>query len=111
MIYFLLISYIFVLTLLTFLFCHIIHENRMKNDLAFFVLCNYILSFSFLIFFFYYTDYLFSLVNILLLLLNTIFLNFEIKGTYDRYKLLSLPYLVYIVFIFFIIFDLFLFNL
>ena len=111
MIYILLFLYIVVLSLITIVFCHIIHENKMKDDLAFFVLCNYILSFSFLIFFFYYFDYLFSLMIILLLLLNTIFLNFEIKGTYDKYKYLSLPYLIYIAFIFFLIFDLFLFNL
>lgn len=111
MIYILLIIYIIVLSLLTFLFCHIIHDSKMKNDLAFFVICNFILSFSFLIFFFYFQDYIFSFVNILLLLINTIFLNYEIKITYDKYKLLSIPYLIYIVFIFFIIFDLLLINL
>ena len=36
---------------------------------------------------------------------------FEIKMTYDKYNILSLPYLIYIVFIFYIIFDLYLMNL
>ena len=103
--------YVVVLLLLSFLFCHIIYEKKMKNDLFFFVLSNFILSFSFLIFFFYYKDYLFSLVNIFFLLVNTIFLSFEIRMTYDKYKLFSMPYLIYIVFIFYLIFDLFLMNL
>lgn len=103
--------YLVVLFLLSFLFCHIIYEKKMKNDLFFFVISNFILSFSFLVFFFYYQDYLFSLVNMFFLLLNTIFLSYEIKMTYDKYKLLSVPYLIYIVFIFYIIFDLYLMNL
>ncbi|MBQ8192594.1 MAG: tryptophan-rich sensory protein [Bacilli bacterium] len=106
----LVIIYAFVLSLLTFLFCHIIHERKMKRDLAFFVISNYILSFSFLIFFFYYKDFLLSIANIILLLINTIFLNYEIKLTYDKYKLLSVPYLIYIVLVLFIIFDLLLMS-
>ena len=35
----------------------------MKSDLAFFVGCNYILSFSFLLFLFYFNDYLISLTD------------------------------------------------
>lgn len=108
---YLLIIYLIVLSLLSFLFCHIIYERKMKNDLLFFVCCNFLLSFSFLLFLFYFQDYLFSLANIFLLLVNTIFLNYEIKNTYDKYKLLSIPYFIYVVFIFFIIFDLFLMNL
>ncbi len=108
---YLLIVYLVVLSLLSFLFCHLIYEKKMKNDLFFFVISNFILSFSFLVFFFYYEDYLFSLVNMFFLLLNTIFLSFEIKMTYDKYKVLSIPYLIYIVFIFYIIFDLYLMNL
>lgn len=103
--------YIFVLFLLSFLFCHIIYERKMKKDLAFFVISNFILSFSFLVFFFYYEDFILSLANIFLLLINTIFLNYEIKLTYDKYKLFSVPYLIYIILLFFIIFDLFLMNL
>jgi len=109
--FYLLIIYLFVLCLLTFLFCHIIYERKMKNDLFFFVISNFILSFSFLIFLFYYNDYLFSLVNVFFLLLNTIFLSYEIRMTYDKYKILSLPYLIYIVFIFYLIVDLYLMNL
>lgn len=111
MIYLLLSIYIIVLSLLSFLFCHLIFEKKMKNDLFFFVITNFILSFTFLLFLFYYQDYLFSLVNIFFLLINTIFLSFEIKITYDKYKLLTMPYLIYIAFIFYLIFDLFLMNL
>jgi len=111
MIYILLFFYVIVLSMLSFLFIKIIYERKMKNDLAFFVICNYILSFSFLIFFFYYKDIVFSFVNILFLLLNTIFLCYELKQSYSKYKLLSIPYLIYVSIIFFIMFDLFLMNL
>lgn len=111
MIYILLITYIIVLSLLTFLILKILHEHKMKNDLVFFVITNYILSFSFLIFLFHFKDYLFSFVNMFLLLINTIFLNYEIKLAFNKIKILSLPYLIYITFIFYLIFDLFLMNL
>jgi len=107
----LIIIYFVVLIMLSILFCHIIHENKMKNDLLFFVIVNFILSFSFVSFLFYFKDYLFSLVNMFLLLLNTVFLSYEIKKTYDKYKLLSVPYLIYIVFLFYLIIDLYLMNL
>ena len=108
---FLVFIYIIVILLLSFLFCHIIYENKLKNDLLFFVVVNFILSFSFILFLFYFKDYLFSLINITLLLINTFCLSYEIRLTYDKYKLLSIPYLIYIVFIFYLIIDLYLMNL
>ena len=104
----LIIVYLVVLFLISILFCRLIKQNKMKNDLVFFVISNFILSFSFLVFLFYYKDYLFSLVNMFFLLLNTIFLSFEIKITYDKYRLLSMPYLIYVVFLFYLIIDLYL---
>lgn len=111
MIYSLLFFYVVVLSMLSFLFVRLVITKKMKRDLAFFVLANYILSFSFLVFFFYYKDIILSFVNIILLSLNSIFLHIEIKHTYDKYKLFSLPYLIYILVLFFIMFDLLLMNL
>lgn len=107
----LVIIYFIVLFLLSFLFCHIIYENKLKNDLLFFVIVNFILSFSFIVFLFYFKDYFLSLVNITLLLINTFCLSYEIRLTYDKYKLLSIPYLIYMVFIFYLIIDLYLMHL
>jgi hypothetical protein len=107
----LVIIYVIVLSLISFLFCHIIYENKLKNDLLFFVIVNFILSFSFIVFLFYYKDYLFSLINIFLLVINTFCLSYEIKLTYDKYKVLSWPYLIYMVFILYLIIDLYLMNL
>ncbi len=103
--------YFIVLVLISFLFIHIVIENKMKNDLLFFVIANFILSFSFYSFLFYFKDYLFSLVNMFLLLINTICLCYEVKLTNDKYKMLSIPYLIYIVFIFYLIIDLYLIHL
>lgn len=111
MITYLIFIYITVLSLLSFLFIRLIKTKMMKSDLSFFVITNFILSFSFLVFLFYYKDYLFSLVNMFFLLLNTIFLSYEIKLTYDKYRLLSVPYLIYIVFLFYLMFDLYLMHL
>lgn len=107
----LIIIYLFVLFLLSFLFIHIVYENKMKNDLLYYIIANFTLSFSFVSFLFYFKDYLFSLVNMFVLLLNTIFLSYEIKKTYGKYKLLSIPYLVYMMFLFYLIIDLYLINL
>lgn len=103
--------YFIVLSLISILFYRIINQKKMKNDLCFFVITNFILSFSFLVFLFYYKDYLLSLVNVFFLLLNTIFLSYELKFTYDSYRILSIPYLIYIVFLFYLIFDLYLMSL
>lgn len=103
--------YIVVLVLLTTLFIRLIVLKKVKYDLVFFIITNFILSFSFLLFLFYYKDYLYSLINIFFLLVNTIFLSFEIKTTYDKCSLLSFPYLVYIMFLFYLIIDLYLMHL
>ena len=108
MLIFLIVIYLFVLSLLSFLFCHIIYENKMKNDLSFFVVTNFVLSFSFLVFLFYFKDFLLTLVSIVFLLINTVCLSNEIRLTYNKYRLLSIPYLMYIVFIFYLIIDLYL---
>ena len=108
MLIFLIVIYLFVLSLLSFLFCHIIYENKMKNDLLFFVVTNFVLSFSFLVFLFYFKDFLLTLVSIIFLLINTVCLSNEIRLTYNKYRLLSIPYLIYIVFIFYLIIDLYL---
>lgn len=111
MIYKLLIIYIFVLSLLSYFFYFLIRINKLKNNLLFFLLSNFILSFSFLVFLFYYKGCLFSLINIFLLLINTIFLSFEIRVTYGKYSILSMPYLLYIMFVIYLIFDLYLMHL
>lgn len=103
--------YLSALILLSFLFCHIIYENNMGNSLLYYVIANFILSFSFISFLFFFKDLLFSLANMFLLLLNTFCLSYEIKKTYDKYKLLSIPYLIYMVLLFYLIIDLYLMNL
>ena len=111
MTFILIIVYVILLSLLSFLFVRLVIKNQMKRDLLFYVLVNYILSFSFLIFLFYFKDYIISFINIFFLLLNSIFMNYELKNTYDKYTLFSIPYFIYILFIFFIMFDLLLVNL
>ena len=103
-------AYIIALSCITLIFCHSIMKLNYKKDFLYFVLSNYILSFSFLIFFFYYKDIVLSLINIFFLMVNAGFLVYEIKESYNKYKFLSLPYFVYICFLFCIIFYLFLMN-
>lgn len=100
------IIYLIVLFILLFLLGLIIYENKMNNDLLFFTLSNFILSFSLICFLFYFKDYLFSLVNMFLLFFNTIFLCYEIKNTFNKYRMLAIPYFIYIVYIFYLIIDL-----
>ena len=101
---YLIISYLIISGLVFFLFGHLIYKKKMKNDLLFFVFTNYILTFSFLTFFFYYKDIVFSIINILFLLVNNIFLFYEIKLSKDKYLLLFVPYIIYIFIIFILLF-------
>ncbi len=109
MIYF--IIYFVVIIMLLFLIGHIIYDDKMTKDLLFFVISNFILSFAFLFYLFTFKDYLFSLVSVFLLVINTICLCYEIKLSKDKYKLLSIPYLSYVVFIFYLTIDLYLMHL
>jgi tryptophan-rich sensory protein len=103
--------YFIVFCFITFLFIHLIYENKVNKDLLFSFIVNFILSTSFCVFLFYFNDYLLSLINSFLLVINTILLVYEIRKSNDRYKLLSIPYLIYIVFIFYLIIDLYLMYL
>jgi hypothetical protein len=103
--------YVIVLSMLSFLFYKIIVTNKINNDLLFFILCNYILSFGFFVFYFYYKDLLYSFVDILFLLINTILTGYELMCNRIKYKCLYLPYLSFVMFIFFIVFDQFLMSL
>lgn len=110
MLYILIIIYLLSLFLISLLFLKIILNHKMKGDLAFFTTCNYLLPFTFILFFFHYQDYLFGLLNMLLIVLNTLFLTYEIKSLYHKYKLLTIPYLIDIIFMFYLIIDLTLMN-
>ena len=101
---YLIISYLIISGLVFFLFGHLIYKKKMKNDLLFFVFTNYILTFSFITFFFYYKDIVFSIINILFLLVNNLFLFYEIKLSKDKYLLLLVPYIIYIFIIFILLF-------
>ncbi len=101
---YLIISYLIISGLVFFLFGHLIYKKKMKNDLLFFVFTNYILTFSFLTFFFYYKDIVFSIIIILFLLVNNLFLFYEIKLSKDKYLLLFVPYIIYIFIIFILLF-------
>lgn len=101
---YLIISYLIISGLVFFLFGHLIYKKKMKNDLLFFVFTNYILTFSFITFFFYYKDIVFSIINILFLLVNNLFLFYEIKLSKDKYLLLFVPYIIYIFIIFILLF-------
>lgn len=108
MLNFLIFLYFIVFILISFLFGHIICENNMKNDLLFSYIVNSILSLSFIVFIFYFKDYLLSLVNCFFLFINTVFLIYEIRKSNDKYSLLSIPYLIYIIFILYLTIDLYL---
>ena len=107
----LLFFYILFFSIMLLLFFYLTYKNRMKNDLLFFVIVNFILSFSFFVFLFYYKDYLFALVNILLLLFDSILMCYEIKQINNKFFVLSLPYLCYVMYIFYLTIDLCLIRL
>ena len=111
MVYIFLITYFILLFFVSFIIIHLICEGKMNNDLLFNTISNYVLSFSFFVFLLYFKDYLYSLVNMFLLVINTIYLTYEINLSRDRYRVLSIPYLLFIFYVFYLIIDLYLIHL
>jgi len=107
---YLFLSYIVVLACLVVLLGRLLCNKKLKNDLFFFVICNFILIFSLTIFYFYYKDYVFSLVNMFLLFLNTLFLIHEIKLVCGKYEFLAMPYLFYMFVLLLYVIRVFLVN-
>lgn len=90
--------------------CSVLKNNRINRDLLFFLITNFILSISLLIFFNYYKDLFLTFINCLFLFLNTIFLIFEVKNIMGKYGVFTLPYFGIIMFIFCFVIDYCLFR-
>lgn len=78
----------------------IINYNIMNNNLAFLSLTTLLLLTSNLVFFLYFKNYLFSIVNSSVLIIFSIMLVLEIKKILGNIPKIIFPYIIYIVYIF-----------
>lgn len=91
------INYIFYIISILFIVVILlkIHNFRLFNEaLIFSSLTNYLLLFSTSIFFYYFSNYLFSLISGILLLIFSIILILDFKKILGFIPILSIPYLL-----------------
>ena len=92
--------YIAVIVYITIPICKIVWNERLDNDLLFFLSSNYILIFLLAIIFNYETNLLYSILVSFILMIDAFLLIRKIKAIFNRYQLLSIPYFVFTVYIF-----------
>lgn len=101
------IFYVISLLLLVAIVLKLNNYHLIDESLTFFLLTNYILNISTLIFFSYFENYLFSLISIIALLIFAIFLIKDFRRIIGYTPLKSIPYFLVIIFVLVKIFILF----
>ena len=91
---------IIAVSLLFFYLIDLLIENRMTNDLLYFVFLTVILSGTLIIFYFYFQDNIISLITSSILMFNNFLLIREIKHIENRYIGVTLPFFVLSVYYF-----------
>ena len=91
---------IIAVSLLFFYLIDLLMENRITNDLLYFVFLTVILSGTLIIFYYYFQDMIISLITSFVLMFNNFLLIREIKHIENRYVGVSLPYFILSVYFF-----------
>ena len=86
--------------LLFFYLIDLLIENKITNDLLFFILLTGILSGILIVFYYYFQDTIISLITSFFLMLNTYLLTREIKKIENRYVGISIPFFILSIYFF-----------
>lgn len=86
--------------LLFFYLIDLLMENRITNDLLFFVFLVGILSGTLIIFYYYFQDLIISLIASFILMINNYFLIREIKRIENHYVSITIPFLIMSIYYF-----------
>ena len=92
--------YIAVIIYILIPICKIIWNDLLDNDLLYLLSSNYILLFMLSIIFNYQTNLIYSILISFTLMVFSFLLIRKIKYIYNRYQILSLPYLFFVVYLF-----------
>ena len=91
---------IIAVSLMFFLLIDILMDDKITNDLIYFVLLFGIFSGVLIVFYYYFQDNVISLVSSFFLMINNFLLIREIKRIYERYLLISIPFFIMSVYYF-----------
>lgn len=94
--YFYLISIIYI-TLDIFI---IILKDKLNKDLIYMLFTTYILNISMSLFYFYFNNLIYSLFNSLFLMISSFILLLELKRTFKKIPILTIPYFLFTIFLF-----------
>lgn len=75
-------------------------KDKLNKDLIFTLFATYILNISMTLFYFYFNNLVYSLINSLFLMVISFLLILELKRIFNKTPLLSLPYFVFTIFLF-----------
>lgn len=78
----------------------ILKKDLLNRDLLFTLFATYILNISMSLFYFYFNNLTYSLINSLFLMTLSFMLLLELKRTLKRYPILSFPYFLFTIFLF-----------
>lgn len=78
----------------------ILLKDKLNKDLIFALFATYILNISMALFYFYFNNLTYSLLNSLFLMIVSFLLLLEIKSIFKKTPLLSIPYFLFTIFLF-----------
>ena len=75
-------------------------KKEINNNILFFIIGNYILNISLIIFLIHFKNFLLSLIISIILIAFSYTLILSLKEKIGKYYLLSIPYFIYMIYIF-----------
>lgn len=78
----------------------LIFKNKLNKDLIYVLFTTYILNISMCLFFFYFNNLVYSLFNSLILMVTSFLLIIDLKRTFNKTPILSIPYFIFTIFLF-----------
>ena len=97
---------IIAVSLLFFYLIDLLIENKISNDLLFFVFLSVLLSGTLIIFYYYFQDHLISFITSFVLMFNNFLLIREIKIIENKYIGITIPFFILSIYYFSYIFSL-----
>ena len=88
------------ISLLLFYIINKTFDNKLNNDLLFFIYLSIIYKFSLIIFYYYFQDNIISLIISFAMMINSFFIIREAKLIDNKYPLIIIPYYIMCIFYF-----------
>jgi len=97
---FLFVFYLISITYISIDIFIILLKDKLNKDLIYTLFTTYILNISMSLFFFYFNNLTYSLLNSLFLMVISFFLLVELRKIFKKLPILSIPYFLFTIFLF-----------